>query len=284
MTSADLLSLPAVSRLLDLAIDEDLGRGDVTTWAVVPADQHLCADVVAREDLVVFGVAIAGEVFRRVDPSVSVSIIAGDGQKVAAGARILAIRGPGRAILAGERTALNFLQRLSGTATLARAFADSVSSTGARVCDTRKTTPGYRVLEKAAARAGGVSNHRFDLAGGILIKDNHIAAAGSIAAAIARCRASAPHSLRVEIEVDDESQLREALAAGCDMVLLDNMSPEQVTRLAAVARERGVFVEVSGGITLDTAPAYASAGADIISSGAITHSAPAVDIALDFAR
>jgi nicotinate-nucleotide pyrophosphorylase (carboxylating) len=207
--------------------------------------------------------------------------VAGDGVGVEAGRTVLALSGPAGSILSAERTALNFLQRLSGVATLSRRFAEAVAHTKARVVDTRKTTPGYRVLEKAAVRAGGCSNHRFDLGSGVLIKDNHIAACGSVAEAVRRARAHAPHPLRIEVEVDTLAQLDEALGAGADVVLLDNMTPEQAAGATARAHARGVLVEVSGGIHLGSAPRYAEAGVDIISAGALTHSAPAVDLALD---
>jgi nicotinate-nucleotide pyrophosphorylase (carboxylating) len=278
-----LARLPAVARLIDLALDEDLGRGDITTEAVVQSGGGgvLRAAVVAREPLVVFGLDVASAVFWRVDAAIEVRAEARDGEAVAAGRTVLAVRGPAASILSAERTALNFLQRLSGVATLSRRFAEAVAHTKARVVDTRKTTPGYRVLEKAAVRAGGCSNHRFDLGSGVLIKDNHIAACGSVSEAVRRGRAHAPHPLRIEVEVDTLAQLDEALDAGADVVLLDNMTPEQAAGATARAHARGVLVEVSGGINLLSAPRYAEAGVDIISAGALTHSAPAVDLALD---
>lgn len=277
-----LARLPAVARLIDLALDEDLGRGDITTDAVVrSSDGALRCAVVARKPLVVFGLDIAAAVFLRVDPDIRIRAAAADGDAVDSGDAVLRVHGPARSILQAERTALNFLQRLSGVATLSRRYADAVAHTRARVVDTRKTTPGYRVLEKAAVRAGGCANHRFDLGSGILIKDNHIAACGAVSAAVARARESAPHPLRIEIEVDTLAQLEEALDAGAEVVLLDNMSPEQAAQAAERAHARGVLVEVSGGIDLVTAPRYAEAGVDIISVGALTHSAPAVDLGLD---
>jgi nicotinate-nucleotide pyrophosphorylase (carboxylating) len=192
------------------------------------------------------------------------------------------VRGPAAPILMAERTALNFLQRLSGVATFARQFARAVAGTRARIVDTRKTTPGFRALEKAAVRAGGCGNHRFDLGSGILIKDNHIAACGSIGEAVRRARAAAPHTLRIEIEVGDMVELDEALVAGADVVLLDNFAPDDVPEAARRAHARDVLVEVSGGVTLTTAPVLARIGVDLISPGALTHSARAVDIALDF--
>lgn len=277
-----LARLPAVARLVDLALDEDLGRGDITTEAVVGADETTVqAVIVARKPLVIFGLDVASAVFWRVDAAIQIEAKARDGEAVAAGAAVLALSGPAGSILRAERTALNFLQRLSGVATLSRRFAEAVAHTKARVVDTRKTTPGYRVLEKAAVRAGGCSNHRFDLGSGVLIKDNHIAACGSVTEAVRRARAHAPHPLRVEVEVDTLAQLDQALDAGADVVLLDNMTPEQAAQATVRAHARSVLVEVSGGIDLASAPRYAEAGVDIISAGALTHSAPAVDLALD---
>ena len=278
-----LATLPAVQRLIELAIEEDLGRGDVTTAAVIGDDGAAArANLVAREPLVVFGLDIAEAVFRRVEPAIAFEGQANAGDAVDAGAVVAVVSGAAGAILMAERVALNFLQRLAGVATLSRRFADAVAGTGTKVVDTRKTTPGYRVLEKAAVLAGGCGNHRFDLGSGVLIKDNHIAACGSVAEAVQRARASAPHSLRVEIEVTTVAELDEALGAGADIVLLDNMSIDQVRSAAQRAHDGGALVEVSGGITLETARAYAECGVDILSSGALTHSAPAVDLALDF--
>src|SRR5262245_9653279 len=280
-----LAGIPAVRRLIELALDEDLGRGDATSLAVFGdggGGPRVVAEMNAREPIVVFGSEIAAAVFTMVDPTVEVEIAAPDGSHVDAGARLATVRGPAQAVLAAERTALNFAQRLSGVATLARRYVQAVAGTRARVVDTRKTTPGFRVLEKAAVAAGGCGNHRFDLGSGILIKDNHIAACGSVRAAVEAARVRAPHPLRVEVEVTDLGELEEALAAGAEVVLLDNMSAAQVEVAAARAHARGALVEVSGGITLATIADYARAGADLISVGALTHSAPAVDIGLDF--
>jgi nicotinate-nucleotide pyrophosphorylase (carboxylating) len=278
-----LARLPAVERLIDLAIDEDLGRGDVTTAAVIdPSDDHAVAVIVAREELVVFALDVAMAVFERVDPDLALRPVAAAGQLLAAGDVALEIEGSAASILVGERTALNFMRHLSGIATMARRFAGAVAGTEARVLDTRKTTPGYRVLEKAAVVAGGCHNHRSDLGSGILIKDNHIAACGSVAAAVERARARAPHPFRIEVEVTDFAELEAAIGAGAEVVLLDNMSVAEVERAVRRAHEDKVLVEVSGGITLDCVAAYARAGADLISSGALTHSAGSVDLALDF--
>jgi nicotinate-nucleotide pyrophosphorylase (carboxylating) len=279
----DLAGLPSVARLIELALDEDLGRGDVTTASTVGGDgATVTADVNARRPIVVFGLEVAAAVFARVDPRIEVTRRVADGAQVTPGTVLLDLRGPAATLLAAERTALNFLQRLSGVATQARRYADAVAGTGARVVDTRKTTPGWRVLEKAAVLAGGCGNHRFDLGSGILIKDNHIVACGGIRAAVTAAKARAPHPLRIEVEVVDLPGLEEAIDAGAEIVLLDNMTPDQVGVAAARAHERGVRVEVSGGITLDTIGAFARAGADLISVGALTHSVSAVDIGLDF--
>jgi len=285
-----LAGIPAVRRLIELALDEDLGRGDVTSRAVfgtaygegaTAGGPPVVADMTAREPIVAFGVEVAAAVFAMVDPAIAVEVGLPDGARVDRGALLLTVRGEAGSVLAAERTALNFVQRLSGVATLAKRYADAVAGTRARVIDTRKTTPGFRALEKAAVAAGGCGNHRFDLGSGILIKDNHIAASGSVRAAVEAAKARAPHPLRIEVEVTNLGELDEALAAGTEIVLLDNMSPAQVEVAAARAHGRGVMVEVSGGITLATIADYARAGADLISVGALTHSAPAVDIGLD---
>jgi nicotinate-nucleotide pyrophosphorylase (carboxylating) len=277
-----LAAIPAVRRLIELALDEDLGRGDVTSQVTLGTEgRDVIADMNAREPIVAFGVDVAAAVFALVDPRIELEIHSPDGARVDRGGLLLTARGPAHNVLAAERTALNFVQRLSGVATQSKRYADAVAGTKARVVDTRKTTPGYRVLEKAAVLAGGCGNHRFDLGSGILIKDNHIAACGSVRAAVEAAKAKAPHPLRVEVEVTNLGELDEALAAGAEIVLLDNMTPSQVEVAAARAHSRGVLVEVSGGITLATIADYARAGADLISVGALTHSAPAVDIGLD---
>jgi nicotinate-nucleotide pyrophosphorylase (carboxylating) len=277
-----LAAIPAVRRLIELALDEDLGRGDVTSSITVGSEgREVTADMNAREPIVAFGLDVVAAVFALVDPAIEIELHAHDGARIDRGGLLMTARGPAHSVLAAERTALNFAQRLSGVATLAKRYADAVAGTNAKVIDTRKTTPGFRALEKAAVLAGGCSNHRFDLGSGILIKDNHIAACGSVRAAVEAAKAKAPHSLRVEVEVTNLGELDEALAAGAEVVLLDNMSPAQVEVAAARAHGRGVMVEVSGGVTLATIGDYARAGADLISVGALTHSAPAVDIGLD---
>jgi len=279
----NLATLPNVLRLIDLALDEDLGRGDVTTECTVGVDPTRArADINARAAITVFGLDVAAAVFGKVDRAIEITRLVDDGDRVEPGAVLLDLAGPASTLLSAERIALNFLQRLSGVATQAQRYADAVAGTGARVIDTRKTTPGWRVLEKAAVLAGGCFNHRFDLGSGILIKDNHIVACGGVRAAVERAKARAPHPLRIEVEVTDLDELAEALDAGAEIVLLDNMTPAQVQDAAARAHARGVLVEVSGGITLETIGAYARAGADLISAGALTHSVSAVDLGLDF--
>lgn len=272
-----------MAHLIELALEEDLGRGDVTTSSTVGEDGRVVAGaIVARQPLVVYGIEVAMAVFARVSGDIEVKACVADGDQVIAGTEVLRLRGPSAAILQAERTALNFMQRLCGVATHSKRYADAVAGTSTKVVDTRKTTPGYRMLQKAAVLAGGCANHRFDLASGVLIKDNHIVACGSVAAAVSRAKQRAPHSLRIEVEVETHEQLTDALDAGADVVLLDNMTPDKVKAAVETAHARNVLVEVSGGITLETIGDYAHAGADYISVGALTHSAPSVDLALDF--
>jgi nicotinate-nucleotide pyrophosphorylase (carboxylating) len=267
-------------RLVDLALEEDVGPGDVTTAALVEPEARGRGRIVAREALTVSGLGVAEAVFHRLDPRLGVNPRASDGEAVVAGTTVLELDGHLASILTGERTALNFLQRLSGIATLTRRYVDALAGSKTRLLDTRKTTPGWRALEKAAVRHGGGHNHRFALFDGVLIKDNHIAAVGSIRAAVARARAAAPVLLEIEVEVEDLSGLDAAIDAGADVVLLDNMDDE--TLRAAVARAAGrVRLEASGGITLERLPRLADIGVDYVSCGAVTHGATAVDLALD---
>jgi nicotinate-nucleotide pyrophosphorylase (carboxylating) len=271
---------PGTKALIEAAIEEDLGRGDVTSEAVLPPGATARGTIVAKQQLVLAGLDVAELVFHRVDPYLIVQRAASDGDELQKGATIATVAGDARGLLAAERTALNFLQRLSGIATLTRAFVRAIEGTKATIVDTRKTAPGWRLLDKAAVRAGGAANHRADLASGILIKDNHIAACGSVGEAVKRARKNAPHGLKVEVEVSTMGALDEALAAGAEIVLLDNVSPASAAEL--VARVNGcALVEVSGNMRLDTVRAYAEAGVDLISAGAITHSAPAADLSLE---
>lgn len=270
-----------VERIVREALAEDLGRGDVTTAACIPSGSIREGRVVVRHELVVAGLVVARETFRQVDPDVELRLPAEDGQRVERGAVVLVARGSAASILMSERVALNFLQRMSGIATLARRYVSAIpAGSRTRITDTRKTTPGLRPFERYAVRCGGAHNHREDLGAGILIKDNHIVAAGGISAAIAACRARAPHSLRIEVEVQREAEIDEALAAGADVIMLDNFDDERLR--ASVERIGGrALVEVSGGVTLERIPRIAAAGADLVSVGALTHSAPAADLALD---
>jgi nicotinate-nucleotide pyrophosphorylase (carboxylating) len=228
---------------------------------------------------VICGLEVAARVFTRVDPALQVKAVARDGDLVKNGGKVLTIVGPTAALLTAERTALNFIQRLSGVATLSRKFADAVAGTNVRIVDTRKTTPGYRALEKYAVRCGGCVNHRSSLGEHVLIKDNHIAAAGSLSQAVKLARAAAPHLAKIEVEAKTTAEVREALRARADVILLDNMTPPQVQ--AAVTLIAGAAViEVSGGVRFETLRDYALPGVDVISVGALTHSAPAADLSL----
>ena len=269
---------PLCDRLVDLALLEDLALGDVTSEATVDPRADGVGRIAAKATLVVAGIALAQRVFERVDPAIQVAWDVADGEAVAAGAVLGMARGPIRSLLAAERAALNFLQHLCGVATLTRRYVDAVAGTQARIVDTRKTTPGWRVPEKAAVRAGGGDNHRLSLGAGVLIKDNHVDAGAGVAGAVQRARAHAPHSLRVEVEVRDLVEVDAALAAGADIVLLDNMALDVMREAARRARLAGALSEASGGVTLETVRGVAEAGVDLISVGALTHSAPAVDI------
>jgi nicotinate-nucleotide pyrophosphorylase (carboxylating) len=269
--------------LIDLALAEDLGSGDITTLATVPAERQSHGRVLVKQAGVLSGMATVRAVYARVDPGVVVAELISDGSVVAPRDVVATVEGPARALLSGERVALNFLQRLSGVATTTREYVRRVEGTRARIIDTRKTTPGMRTLQKEAIRHGGGFNHRLGLADGILIKDNHLAAIGSpdrIAIAVAAARARAPHTLKIEVEVTSLDELEQALAAGADVVLLDNM--DIPTMAEAVRRTAGrALLEASGGITLDTIREIAETGVDLISVGALTHSAQALDISLE---
>jgi nicotinate-nucleotide pyrophosphorylase (carboxylating) len=276
-----------VDREVRRFLAEDVGRGDVTSERVVPKSARASADMVARQACTVAGLPLAKAVFMAIDPGVTFAERAMDGDCVPAGAVLARVEGPAGPILTGERVALNLVQRLSGIATLTRAYADAVAGTGACVSDTRKTTPGLRVFEKYAVRVGGGRNHRFGLYDAILIKDNHRAIAGGAAAAVAAARQANGEAMPIQIEVDALADLPRVFDLGVEAVLLDNMTPAQVAEAVKLARAhprgRDCWIEASGGITLETIRAYAEAGVDTISVGALTHSAPAVDIALDIA-
>ena len=267
--------------LLRRALEEDLGlAGDLTTNAIVPADEHLTGRIVARRAGCIAGLEVAARTFALLDGGVRCEARVADGETVAADTILADLAGPARAVLTGERVALNLLGHLSGIATVTRGIVDAVAGTGARVVCTRKTTPGLRALEKYAVRAGGGSNHRFGLDDAVLIKDNHLAIAGSVEEAVRRARAAAGHLVKVEVEVDDLDQLARALACPVDAVLLDNFAPEQLRRAVELVAGR-VITEASGGITPATARAVAETSVDLLSVGWITHSAPSLDVALD---
>jgi nicotinate-nucleotide pyrophosphorylase (carboxylating) len=264
------------------ALEEDLGRaGDITSDLVVPAEREARALLVARKPGTIAGLIAAEAAFRLIDPSLAFRFEAQDGEAANQGQGLATIEGAARGILAAERVALNFVGRLSGIATATRALVEAVAGTKARIVDTRKTTPGLRLLEKYAVRCGGGFNHRFGLDDAVLVKDNHIEAAGGIAGAVGRLRAGLGHMAKIEVEVDTLDQLQEALALGVDTVLLDNMGVEDLKRAVELAAGRAVL-EASGNVTLANVRAIAETGVDYISSGAITHSAPALDVALDF--
>lgn len=266
--------------LIKRCLAEDIGPGDLTTEALIGPDVRARGELRARENGVVAGLPVAGRVFAMVDEGIVFTPRVADGAVVAAGETLAAVAGPARGILIGERLALNFLQRLSGIATLTARLGELIAEYPARLVDTRKTTPGLRVLEKYAVRAGGGHNHRFGLYDGILIKDNHIAVAGGVDTAVRAARAAAPHTLRIEVEADTLAQVEEAVTAGADIILLDNMDPLTVRRAVEQAAGR-CLLEASGGINMNNIAAYAAAGVDYISLGQLTHSAPALDIGLD---
>jgi nicotinate-nucleotide pyrophosphorylase (carboxylating) len=261
-------------------LNEDLGRGDITTQSTVMRQQSARGRFIAKEPMVVAGLEAAESVFSTLDSQQQLEAFVSDGDEVEAGKVIARTTGFADVLLGGERLALNLLQRLSGIATLTRRYVEAVEGTGARIVDTRKTTPGLRMLEKYAVQAGGGRNHRFGLDDGVLIKDNHIALAGGVGTAVERARKAVGHLHKIEVEVSKESDLREAVRCGADIILLDNLSPEETKRMAEVARSiaPNVVLESSGGITLENVRAYAEAGVDLISIGALTHSARAVDI------
>ncbi|MFM7375546.1 MAG: carboxylating nicotinate-nucleotide diphosphorylase [Chthoniobacterales bacterium] len=273
-------SIDAIRRTLA----EDIGTGDITSEAFIPESQRSQASIVAKEDCVVSGLDAAVEVFRRVDPKIAVEALKKDGDRVAKGTQVLRAEGPTRALLAAERTALNFLQQLSGVATLTRQFVDAVAGTKAVILDTRKTTPGLREFERAAVRAGGGTNHRFGLFDQILAKDNHLAVtsdASSLQSAIDRARSAKPDVI-VEIEADNLDQVRMLCALrGVDIILLDNMSTDKMREAVRIRGDRPILLEASGGVNLQTVRAIAETGVDRISVGALTHSSRAADFSME---
>jgi nicotinate-nucleotide pyrophosphorylase (carboxylating) len=276
------LSREETEALVRAALEEDRAFEDVTTLATVPEGERAAARMVARAEGVIAGLPLAVVAFHLLNPGVKVHVVAWDGSRVARGDVVLELEGPARALLSAERIALYFVQRLSGVATLTARFVDAVRGTRAQILDTRKTTPTLRALEKYAVRCGGGVNHRMDLASAVLIKDNHLAAVGGdIAEAVRRSRALGPAGICVEVECDDAAQVAAAAEAGADIILLDNMTPWEMRECVEIVAGRAL-TEASGGITLAGARAVAEAGVDRISVGALTHSAGALDVALDF--
>jgi len=266
--------------LLDLALAEDIGPGDVTSRLVLSSEARGHARIESRQTLVVCGLTLVEHVFRTIDPQLEIAPQTEDGKTVPPGTPLLRIHGSVLSILAGERLALNFLGRLSGVATLTRAFVDAVAGSGVEIIDTRKTLPGWRLLDKYAVLAGGGSNHRIGLFDGILLKDNHIAAAGGVTRAVQLARQNAPANLRIQCEVESLSEAREAFEAGADLLLLDNRSPDEIREIVDACPDH-LLLEASGGITLKNVRDYAETGVHRISIGALTHSASVVDVALE---
>ncbi|MBI3951832.1 MAG: carboxylating nicotinate-nucleotide diphosphorylase [Acidobacteria bacterium] len=276
------LNAAELFKLVTEFLAEDLGRGDITTQAVLPSAITARGRFLAKQDLVLAGLELADAVFAVLEAPVEIEAFATDGEWVKEGDIFARVKGPADVLLMGERTALNILQRLSGIATLTRAYVDAVAGTNAKIVDTRKTTPGLRMLEKYAVLMGGGHNHRYGLDDGVLIKDNHLALAGSVKEVVERARQRVGHLHKIEVEVHTLDQLREALTVRADVILLDNMPPEMVGEAVRITRETSpdVPLEASGSITLENVRQYAEAGVDYISVGALTHSAPAVDISL----
>ena len=274
-----MLNLRSIDALLELAFAEDIGIGDITTEATVPPSQQGVGTIVAKSGGVVAGLPVAARVFDTLDATLIFRAFVNDGDKVVAGAPLAEVRGSAKTILIGERTALNFLQRLSGIATLTAQFVNAVSGYAVNIVDTRKTAAGWRAVQKYAVRVGGGHNHRFGLFDGVLIKDNHIVAAGGIANAVRKARESVPHTGKIEVEVETAAQVDEALQAGADILLLDNMSLELMRRVVEKIDSRAV-TEASGGITLERVREVAATGVNLISVGALTHSAMPLDMSL----
>ena len=272
-----------VTELVARALAEDIGPGDLSTQACIPLEIHAQGEFLAKQSGIVAGLYVVAECFRQAGPDCIFEIFVDEGMAFTKGAILAQVQGPAAQILTTERVALNFLQRLSGIATLAGEFVTAVAGTRARIVDTRKTTPGLRILEKAAVCAGGAYNHRYALYDGVILKDNHIAACGGIMPAVERCRQTLPHTVKIEVETADLKQVQEALEAKADIIMLDNM--DLCTMRQAVEQIAGrALAEASGGVNLSTVRAIANTGVDLISVGCLTHSAPAIDISLQLSR
>ena len=276
-----MLTNPLVTQIIAMALNEDVGTGDITTETTIPADKKAFGRFIAKEDMVICGLEVAELVFHTVDKDIEFTAHCKDGDFVQKGFVIAEVTGNARNVLTGERTALNLMQRMTGVATRTNEAVKKVEGTNAKITDTRKTTPGLRILEKYAVRVGGGSNHRFNLADGILIKDNHIAVSGGITNAVKNARASAPHTIKIEVEVENKEQLLEALSAKADIIMLDNMTNEEMAECVKIVDGRAML-EASGNMGDKDLYAVAQTGVDIISIGALTHSVKAADISLKF--
>jgi nicotinate-nucleotide pyrophosphorylase (carboxylating) len=272
----------AVMEIVSRALAEDIGPGDITTFSTVDADAQSRAEIVAKADGVIAGLPVAALTVRALDPRSRFEDVLSDGLRVSDGMAVARLSGRTAALLTAERTALNFLQRLSGIATLTADFVEAIRGTDARIVDTRKTAPGLRLLDKYAVRMGGGDNHRLGLYDGVLIKDNHLRAVGGVGEAVARARANAHHLLKIEVEVQTLEEVGEALAAEADVILLDNMALDEIEQSVQLVAGR-CLLEVSGGVDLPSVRALAETGVDLISVGALTHSAPALDLSLEIA-
>ncbi len=268
-----------LDKIIELTLQEDLSLGDITSDTIFTPENQAKAVIRAKEDLVLCGMEIAREVFQAVDPHVKLTALKKDGDEVSKGENVLELEGPTLSILKAERTALNFMQRMSGIATASRAFAAIGQKYGVMIVDTRKTQPGLRRLDKYAVRVGGCRNHRISLADSVMIKDNHIAAAGSITAAVQKIKATIGHTPKIEVETTNLDEVKEALCAGADIIMLDNMTPDQISACKAEIDGRAI-IEVSGGVNAQNLEQYCKAKPDVISMGALTHSVPAKDLSL----
>ena len=276
-----MLTNPLVTQIIDIALNEDVGTGDITTETTIPADKKAFGRFIAKENMVICGLEVAELVFHKVDKTIEFKANCKDGDAIEKGFVIAEVSGNARNVLTGERTALNLMQRMTGVATRTNEAVKCVAGTSAKITDTRKTTPGLRYLEKLAVRVGGGTNHRYNLSDGVLIKDNHIVAAGSITNAVESARDNVPHTIKIEVEVEDFDMMNEALEAGADIIMLDNMSCEDMKRAVEIIDGRAI-VEASGNMGEKNLAEVAATGVDLISIGALTHSVKALDISLKF--
>ena len=278
------LPLTYIRSVIENALSEDIGPGDITTSLLIAEDQIAEGFITAEEDVIAAGILVAEEVFKTLDPDAVFETLARDGESISAGTKIIRVQGKAKALLTGERVALNFLQRLSGIATLSRRYAEAVKGLPVRIVDTRKTTPGLRILEKYAVRIGGCRNHRFGLFDGILIKENHIALTSGVGVATNIVRDKSPHTIKVEVEVKNLEEVREAAEAGADIIMLDNMDIPMMREAVGIIRnykDKEIMIEASGGMGLDSVRNVALTGVDLISVGALTHSSSWVNISMD---